>query len=181
MKVLKKVRYLIMVCILFAMVLPNASDAQTNSTFHACLFPESSFTIGVAGVYGFGFSGAGINARAYYNLTEHFCFGPEISFLSVSDQSLTDINLVAHYIVDVKGIGIYPVGGVNYSIEKENSKDHGLHTVRTSGLVTGVGLHRNFKRFTLFTEYSHHFSSIPDDLIALGALITFHPKQNHKQ
>jgi len=168
MKVLKKVRHLIMVIILFATVLPNVTNAQTDSTFHACLFPESSFTIGVAGVYGFGFSGAGMNARAYYNLTEQFCFGPEVSFLSVSDQSLTDI-------------GVYPVGGINYSIETKNSEEHGSHTKKAWGLVTGVGVHRNFKRFTLFTEYSHHFSSIPDDLIALGALITFHPKQNHKQ
>jgi len=181
MKVLKKVRHLIMVIILFATVLPNVTNAQTDSTFHACLFPESSFTIGVAGVYGFGFSGAGMNARAYYNLTEQFCFGPEVSFLSVSDQSLTDINLVAHYILDLKGIGVYPVGGINYSIETKNSEEHGSHTKKAWGLVTGVGVHRNFKRFTLFTEYSHHFSSIPDNLIALGALITFHPNQNHKQ
>lgn len=170
-----------MVFIMFAMVLPNFANAQIDSTFHTCLFPESSFTLGVAGIYGFGFSGAGINARAYYNLTEHFCFGPEISTLSANDKSLTDINLVAHYIVDVEGIGIYPVSGINYSIETEKNGEQGSHTKKAWGLLTGVGIHRNFKRFTLFTEYSHHFSSIPDDLIALGVLITLHPRQNHKQ
>lgn len=169
-------KYLLIVFILFMTALSHDADAQSDSTVHACLFPESSFTLGMAGIYGFKFTGAGSNARAYYNLTEHFCFGPEVSILSASDQSLTDINLVAHYIIDVKGIGIYPVGGINYSIEKENSKEHGPQTEKAWGLVTGVGLHRNFKRFTLFTEYSHHLSSIPDDLVALGLLITFHSK-----
>jgi hypothetical protein len=156
--------------------------AQSDSTFHACLFPESSFTLGAASIYGLGFSGAGVNARAYYNLTEQFCFGPEVSFLSASDNSLTDINIVAHYIFDIKGIGVYPVGGINYSIEKtETEKNHVSHAEEAWGIVTGIGIHRNFKRITLFTEYSHHFGNIPDDLIALGVLITFHSNKNHKQ
>jgi len=172
-------KYLLIVITILVIGRPHFVFAQSDSTFHACLFPESSFSLGLAGTYGLAFSGAGINGRAYYNVTEQFCLGPEVSILSAHDKSLTDINLVAHYIVDVKGIGIYPVGGVNYSIETENDEDHGSHTKKAWGLVTGVGMHRNFKRFTLFTEYSHHFSSIPDDLVALGALITFHPKKNH--
>lgn len=165
----------------FLLVHAQSLKAQSDTTFHACLYPESSFTLGLAGIYGFDFSGSGINGRAYYNLGEHFCFGPEASFLSATNKALTDINLVAHYIVDVKGIGIYPVGGINYSLETETGENHEAHRDEAWGIVGGFGIHRNYNRFTLFTEYSHHFSPIPDDLIALGFMMTFHSKQNHKQ
>lgn len=151
--------------------------AQSDSLYHHCLFPESSFTIGGSAIYGFDFDGIGINARVYYNIDERICFGPEFSYLTSSDKSLYDVNLIAHYIFDVKGIGIYPVGGLNYSKENKTTVLHGTESEEAWGIVTGAGVHRNFKRITVFAEYSHHFSTIPDDFLNLGFLLMFNPKQ----
>lgn len=159
--------------------LVGSLKAQSDSSFHHCLYPESSFTIGASAIYGLDFKGAGINGRLYYNMTERFCFGPEFSYLSASDKSLTDINLIAHYIFDIKGIGLYPLGGINYSIENEINALQGKETIEAWGIVSGAGLHRNFKRFTVFAEYSHHFVNIHDDadFLNLGMLFMFNTNQ----
>lgn len=159
--------------------LAGSLKAQSDSSYHYCLYPESSFTIGTSAIYGLDFNGAGINGRLYYNMTEHFCLGPEFSYLTSSDKSLYDVNLIAHYIFDVEGIGIYPVGGLNYSKENKTTSLHGAESEEALGIVTGAGIHRNFKRLTVFAEYSHHFSAIPDDFLNLGFLLMFNSKQNH--
>lgn len=95
----------------FLFVPESTLIAQNDSIFHPCLFPDSSITIGGSYIYGMRFEGSGINARFYYNTGEHFCLGLEFSYLTAKDKSLYDLNLIVHYIFDIKGIGIYPVGG----------------------------------------------------------------------
>ena len=109
----------------------SSMKAQSDCLYHHCLFPESSFIIGGSAIYGFDFVGAGINGRFYYNMNERFCFGPEFSYLSATNKDLYDINLIAHYIFDIKGIGAYPVGGINYSIENEINELHDKENIET--------------------------------------------------
>lgn len=161
------------ILVLFSFISLSSVNAQPDSLYHYCLFPKSSFIVGGSAIYGFEFEGAGINGRMYYNMSERFCFGPEFSYLAASDKSLYDVNLIAHYIFDLNGIGLYPVGGLNYSIENKSAESNGKESEIAWGIVSGAGLHRNFKKITIFAEYSHHFSDLADDFLNLGILFMF--------
>lgn len=158
------------------------SFSQGDSSYHACYYPEQSFTLGSSYTYGTNFKGSGINFRGYYNFTEQFCAGPEFSVLKTKETTLNDINLVAHYILETKLLAFYPVSGINYSIEKFEEFDADLnelteHIDQGFAFVLGAGVHRNFRRITIFTEFSHHFGVINDNILNAGILIMF----NHKK
>ena len=56
---------------------------------------------------------------------------------------------MVHYIFDLKPVGVYPILGANLIYETENSKKH-----NALGITYGLGLHRNFGRFTMYAEYT---------------------------
>lgn len=135
---------------------------------HHCKFEEKTLTIGAGIPYSFDLELAGFNSRVYYNVGEFICFGPEFSFFEKEDESVYDFNLVGHYIFETRWAGVYPLVGVNYTIEKV----HG-YSEKEFGLVAGVGAHRNFNKVTLFTEYAHVQSALPDNIITIGLMFTF--------
>lgn len=122
--------------------------------------------MGLAMPYATGLNTIGINSRVYYNLTKAICFGPEFSYFKDTGRSLSEINLVIHYIFETKWAGIYPVAGVNYSSEKE------LEVQDAVGLLWGAGIHRNFNRLTLFAEFSSVEGKPNDQFLTSGFLFT---------
>ena len=66
---------------------------------------ERSINIGAGIEYSDELNAVGSNLRAYYNIGEHICFGPEYSYFKKDDVELFDVNLVAHYIFEL------PFGG----------------------------------------------------------------------
>jgi hypothetical protein len=143
--------------------LGNSSHSDEK---HESSLIENSVTLSIGGVYSFSLEGIGINTRAYYNIGETICFGPEFSYFRKHDEQILDFNLIGHYIIDTKFIGIYPLAGVNYTIETD---DH--HKENSIGVVFGAGIHRNLGRLTIFTEYSHVQGRISDDFLAVGLMI----------
>lgn len=160
------------IVILFFFTLSIGTSAQTDEKEegelnHHCLFEEKSVTIGLGSSYAFNIETIGINSRVYYNLGEQFCFGPEFSFFKKEEEKVYDLNFVGHYIFETKFAGIYPLAGLNYSIEETAHS-----TEKGAGFVIGGGVHRNFNSFTVFTEYSHVESDLPDDFITIGLMYT---------
>ena len=134
---------------------------------------------------------SGVNTRIYYGVNERFCFGPEISFFPY--QQLTDTyetqlweaNVNAHYVFELAHrLGIYPLSGLNYSIENErllNSDEIERHNAL--GINYGAGLHYSINRVLLFTEFKGVVGQLSDEFITLGAvfLLTKPKSENHHQ
>ena len=141
-------------------------DPSQENEYHHCLFKKNSLSFGPAVTYSFPLNAAGINSRLYYNIGERICFGPEFAYLKKGEETIYDFNFMGHFIFETKIIGIYPLIGANYTIEK----NHG-ETDEAFGLVFGGGFHRNFNWITVFAEYSHIESRLRDDFATLGFMI----------
>jgi hypothetical protein len=102
---------------------------------------------------------------------EKICFGPEYSFFQGDDLQIVDFDFVGHYIFETSWVGIYPLLGANYTIEQEG-KEH-IETRQGFGVVFGLGVHRNFSRFTIFAEYSRIEWGITDQFITAGIMYNF--------
>ncbi len=111
----------------------------------------------------------GANIRAYYGPNEELCFGPEVSifpFQQVNEEeeiSLLDLNINAHYVFEIAhGLGVYPISGINYSIENirflESPEEE--ERIAAIGLNYGAGLHFNFNKIFLFAEYKGILSEL---------------------
>ena len=133
---------------------------------HHCLFEEQAMTIGLGASYSFELEAVGINSRVYYNLGEHLCMGPEFSYFKKGEKTVYDFDLVVHYIFETKFAGLYPVVGLNYTLEETVH-----HTEKEAGVVFGAGAHRNFNKLTVFIEYAHVESNLADDFITVGLMI----------
>lgn len=161
--------YFLLAAALYCYSLAKAQHGEAKAHdvegFHHCYFEERSFSVGGSVPYSFHAASPGVNARLYYNIGEAICFGPEFSYFQTEEASIQDFNFIGHYIFETKWTGIYPLLGVNYTIENE---DH--HSAKAWGLAIGGGLHRNFHRFTLFAEYAHVQSDLKDDFVSLGCL-----------
>ncbi len=142
-----------------------SSDREAEG--HHCLFKKNSISLGLGAPYSFHFNGVGINARVYYNIGENICFGPEFSYFKTGELDVYDFNLIAHYIFETKLVGIYPLIGANYTIEKAPHESE-----EAFGAILGIGLHRNFGPFTVFAEYGHVQSRLKDDFVTVGAMFT---------
>ena len=158
---------LILVSISFFGFSQESSETDTEETnFHHCYYPENSFTIGVGTTYSFKLETVGVNARAYYNIGEKWCFGPEFSYVKSNEATSYDMSVIGHYIIETPLVGIYPVVGGNYSIE-----EGAYETISAFGIVFGGGVHRNFKKITVFGEYTHIQSELQDDFVSLGLML----------
>lgn len=144
---------------------------------------------GLAATYASNLDVAGINARLYYAADHHYCFGPEISYFKKTTEaielSLFEANANLHYILDLKkGLGIYPLSGINYSLETEIEKDNSeeeKHTEDAFGLNIGAGLHYASGRMLFFAEYKYVISELDDHFLSVGALINFSLAKKDKQ
>ncbi|WP_422105951.1 outer membrane beta-barrel protein [Winogradskyella sp.] len=146
---------------------------------------------GLSAVYSTNLEAAGLNARLYYAADHHYCFGPEVSYFKKdtddSETTFFEANINLHYILDLgQGIGVYPLSGINYSIEtvaENHSMEIEEYTEEGFGLNLGAGLHYAKGRFLFFSEYKYVVSEWNDHFFTIGALINFslsnHSKKNH--
>lgn len=125
---------------------------------------ENSISFALSLPYSFELETTGINARVYYNIKDHLCFGPEFTFLQTNELQVFDVDFVVHYIIDLPKIGIYPAFGLNYTWE--SSEEH--ENKEGAGVLWGAGFHRNFKRFTAFAEYTRVDGEISDQFVSIG-------------
>jgi len=123
----------------------------------------------------------GANIRTYYGLNERFCFGPEVSYFphqDINDEyqlSIVDLNFNAHYIFEISHkIGVYPLSGLNYTIEKErliedNDEDE---QVDEFGLNYGLGVHYNLGNFYVFGEFKGIAGQLNDQFLTAGVIFS---------
>ena len=132
----------------------------------------------------------GINARAYYGLNEQFCFGPEVSYFPYQsidneyEKSITDLNFNAHYIFELsEKIGLYPLSGLNYTIEEERLIDNNddSEEEKEFGINYGLGIHYRIKKVFVFTEFKGIVGSLSDEFITIGAIIPLKKKEKEKE
>ena len=155
-------------------LLTFSATAQENKEYddtreeesHHCLNEENSFSFGPAATYSIPLNAMGINSRLYYNIGERLCFGPEFTYLKKGEETIYDFNFIGHFIFETKIVGLYPLIGVNYTIEKIHEESD-----EAFGVVFGGGFHRNFNWVTAFAEYSHIESHLRDDFVTVGLLL----------
>ncbi|MGH1336246.1 MAG: outer membrane beta-barrel protein [Aureispira sp.] len=143
-----------------------------------------SFNLG--GLYGFNFQHPGFNARVYYLANENLCFGPELSYFLPKKEfsnnqeittSLYEFNFNFHYQFEVTHhLGIYPLIGYNYSVEREQLLDNNgsieieIETQNASGINIGAGMHIPIGSLYLFAEYNYvlSFGDLDDHVVLVG-------------
>ena len=165
---------------------------QVSLLFIVCntAISQENLVVGVGSSLELDESIFGANLRAYYGINEQFCFGPEVSFFPYQDineeyqLSIVDLNFNAHYIVEIDHkLGIYPLSGINYTIEKERLIEDRDRTAQVEelGLNYGLGLHYNFGHFYLFGEFKGIVGQLNDHFITVGAIFSIKrfKKENH--
>ena len=129
----------------------------------------------------------GFNARGYYGINEHFCFGPEVTLFPKQevennyDLKITELNFNAHYIFEVSHkIGVYPLSGINYTIEQERvSNTSEEEKEEAFGINYGLGVHYNLGKTFAFAEFKGVSGALNDEFITVGVVFVF--LKNEKQ
>ena len=167
---------------------------QVSLMFMACniAISQENLVVGVGTSLELDESIFGANLRSYYGLNEQFCFGPEVSYFPFQEideeyqLSIVDLNFNAHYIFELNHqLGIYPLSGINYSIEKERLINDNNKSIQVEelGLNYGLGLHYNFGHFYLFGEFKGIVGPLNDHFITVGAIFSikrFKKEKHHK-
>ncbi len=167
-------RIAITISALFGFLIGSAQHFADNELTHHSNLTENSISIGLGIPYSFEINTVGANIRAYYNIGESICFGTEFSFFKNGEYQIVDFDFIGHYIFETRWVGIYPLIGANFTIERmEHSSGLNNETNESLGIVFGAGLHRNFKKITLFTEYSRVELGIEDQFFTVGVMYTF--------
>lgn len=147
-----------------------SQESKEHESTHHCLYEEKSLTIGIASPYSFELNAPGVNIRMYYNIGKTICFGPEYAYFKTEEYEIVDFDFVGHYIIETPWVGIYPLAGVNYTVE--SALEHN-ETTADFGVVFGAGVHRNFKSLTVFSEYSRVELGIQDQFLTIGIMYNF--------
>ena len=166
----KLIRFLTIITFCLISASTFAQEEIEEELNHHCLYEEKSLTVGIGGIYSLDIDLLGINGRMYYNLGESFCFGPEYAYFKSDDYEIADLDFVAHYIFETPLVGIYPLVGVNYTVETDLEHEE---TIDKLGLIFGAGIHRNFKNYTFFVEYSRVELGIDDQFVTSGIMYNF--------
>jgi uncharacterized membrane-anchored protein len=130
----------------------------------------------------------GINGRLYYGVNKAFCFGPEISYFPYQnishnlEKSIIDLNVNAHYIFELnEKTGVYPVSGINYTIEQERADHDNEHEKEEGfGINYGVGIHYKIKNFYIFSEFKGIIGQLNAEFISAGIIFNFSLKKHNK-
>jgi hypothetical protein len=154
----------------FALV-SNAQESEKEDFAEHCHLEKRSLMLGAGVPYSIDHQMVGVNLRMYYNINHKLCFGPEYSYFRDSEREIVDFDFVGHYILEVPLVGIYPIVGANYTIEREVQKGE---THAGVGLVWGAGTHRNFGKFTAFAEYSCIEFGIADQFVTAGLMYSIY-------
>jgi len=129
----------------------------------------------------------GVNARLFYAPNHHVCFGPEVSYFPYQDinseyeETIIDLNINAHYIFELTHkLGVYPLSGINYSIEKERLLTNSSETEELDalGLNYGVGAHYNVGKMFLFVEFKGLIGRLSDEFITIGTIFRIASKKD---
>lgn len=147
-------------------------EREERKARHHAKLVHNSVSVGAGAEYSFGHNCPGINVRAYYNIGEHLCFGPEVSGFMSDDDMALDVSAVVHYIIDAPWVGIYPVAGINWTQERD--RETGISEGRPGGKF-GAGIHRHWHDWTAFFEYTHLLSAHRDHFLTFGVMYTLHP------
>lgn len=130
----------------------------------------------------------GLNGRLYYGPDPSFCFGPEVAvfpFQEIGDGhelSLVDLNVNAHYIFELTHkLGIYPLGGLNYSIESERSDSESTERISEVGLNYGFGGHLNFHPLFVFFEFKGIAGQLNDTFVTAGLIFPLSRSQSAEE
>ncbi|WP_430966010.1 hypothetical protein [Spongiimicrobium sp. 2-473A-2-J] len=119
----------------------------------------------------------GANGRFYYGPNPHICFGPEVSFFpyqevdSEYEMRITELNFNGHYVFEATHkLGIYPLAGVNYTIEEERliEMTSEQEEVKEFGLNYGFGAHYNLNHFFAFVEFKGIAGQLADQFVTVG-------------
>lgn len=150
----------------------------------------SQFAIGLGGAYGTDIEQFAPNLRVYYFPNEKICFGPEIAYFpSITEKihgievekQLTEYNLTGHYIFELSPkLGVYPLFGLNYSVEKETEyeDEHKIEMTEDAfGANLGAGLHLALGRFLPFAEYKYVTGNLRQHAFSIGVLFTFEKEE----
>ena len=120
----------------------------------------------------------GVNGRAYYGVNEQLCFGAEASFYPFKEieeeeeLSILDLNLNVHYIFELSHkIGVYPLSGINYTIETERFFEE-RESEEGVGLNYGAGLHYRVGDVFFFGEFKGIIGKLNDEFITIGAILS---------
>lgn len=143
------------------------------------------YSIGLATAYGNDIETVGYQIRAYYNVDHKTCFGPEFTYFPETthtvageqvDVSLTEYNFNGHHHLyfGLEHLGIYPLGGLNYSIEKIGEEEE-----TAFGFNIGAGLHYSKKKWTFFSEVIHLTGDLSEETFVFG--IFYIPGKSHEQ
>ena len=136
---------------------------------------SQSLMFGFGGTYGTDIQQFAPNFRIYYGLSHEICFGPEYSYFPSTkhgdyDVQLNEFGWVIHYIFHVKEkAAVYPLLGLNYSIEKE-SINESMHQTSALGAAFGLGFHWNADRFLPFIEYKFITGKLSQSTISMGLI-----------
>lgn len=150
------------------MVLVQIGFAQEIPEYHHCYFPESSINGALSYSHSLTENKPGAAVKLNYNFTEKLGAGVEFSTIEFDAKKL-DFGLQTFYVFDVLGAGISPAIGINYKL-----------TAQETAFVLGGGVHRNFKRLTLFADYVHHFSDEPENFISIGLMYNLYHFEKEK-
>lgn len=146
----------------------NEVTAQEREDHHT-FFRENSVTVSLGAGLNDEVPRMGLNSRFYYNVSENICFGPEVTWFKLSNGNIIETNFVLHYIFETPLVGIYPVVGSNYTKENLETETHD-----NWNLVFGVGIHRNFRNFGCFAEYTQKRFAHFENIFNLGLMYTIH-------
>ncbi len=123
----------------------------------------------------------GANARLYYGPNDHFCFGPEVTYFPYQEidnnyeLTITELNLNAHYIFELTHkFGIYPLSGINYTIEKERLIEGTNESEEDNefGVNYGLGTHYNLGKLYAFAEFKGIAGELNDHFISIGIIFS---------
>jgi hypothetical protein len=146
---------------------------------NSVVFSQQGLTVGSGGTLETTNELYGINARVFYAINEHFCFGPEASIFpfqeidEVFEKSIIDLNVNAHYIFEITHeLGIYPLSGINYTIEHERLIENIETSEKTKKIALnyGFGAHYKINNMFLFAEFKGIIGQLSAEFITAGVL-----------
>ena len=154
----------------------------------AQMMQSQSISVGGGFEYNMSIDEVGYHLRAYYNIGEHICFGPEFTTFGDKrivedgvdiDESSVEYNLNGHYIFELSHkIGTYPILGLNHTRIKEEyieptTNEPVQKNINTWAANLGWGTHYNLKNGSIFFEYHTSISTPGDHILSLGAFFNF--------
>jgi len=161
--------------IVFSQVIYSQEEENTKEK-------EQSILVGFGPTLELSESLYGINSRFYYGINEAFCFGPEVSYFPYQDidngieTAIIDLNVNAHYIFELnKKMGLYPLSGINYTIEKERLIEDNDESEQEEafGINYGVGIHYTFNNLFIFSEFKGVLGQLNAEFITVGVIFNF--------